>query len=92
VRSSPLIRWESAFGPDADFLRARAARRRGDIAAARIPIGTCLERLPGSEQFAEFAGEIGAVLPPRTRELRAQHTAVQSLLAQAYSGGQVSSD
>ena len=44
-------------GPDADFMRARAARRRGDIGAARTLIGTCLERLPGNQEFAEFAEE-----------------------------------
>ncbi len=79
-------------GPDADFMRARAARRRGDIAAARKLIGTCLERLPGRQEFAEFAEEVGAALPPRAREMRAERAAVQVQLARAYQGGRVSSD
>lgn len=79
-------------GPDADFMRARVARRRGDIGAARTVIGTCLDRLPGSQQFAEFAQEVGADLPPRAREIHAERVAVQAQLAQAYRGGLVSSD
>ena len=79
-------------GPDAGFLRARAARRRGDIGAARTLIMMCLERLPGSQQFAEFAEEVGADLPPRAREMRAERAAVQVQLARAYQGGPVSSD
>jgi malate synthase len=52
----------------------------------------CLERLPGSQQFAEFAEEVGADLPPRAREMRAERAAVQAQLAQAYQGALVSSD
>jgi hypothetical protein len=73
-------------------MQARAARRRGDIDAARTLIGTCLERLPGRQEFAEFAEEVGAALPPRARDMRAERAAVQAQLAQAYRGGQVSSD
>lgn len=79
-------------GPDADFMRARAARRRGDIDAARTLIGTCLERLPGRQEFADFAEEVGADLPPRAREMRAERAAVQARLARAYQGGPASSD
>ena len=54
---------------------ARAARRRGDIDAARTLIGTCLDRLPGRQEFAEFAAEVGAdlgaVLPRPDRRLQA---------------------
>jgi hypothetical protein len=50
--------------------------RRGDIDAARTLIETCLERLLGSQQFAEFAEEVGAALPPRAREMRAERAAV----------------
>ena len=64
----------------------------GDIDAARTLIGTCLERLPGSQQFAEFAEEVGAALPPRAREMRAERAAVQTQLTQAYQGRQISSD
>lgn len=91
-RAERLANHPAFEGPDADFLRARAARRRGDIDAARTLIETCLERLPGSQQFAEFAEEVGAVLPPRAREMRAERAAVQAQLAQAYQAGRISSD
>jgi hypothetical protein len=78
-------------GPDADFMRARAARRRGNIGAARTLIRTCLDRLPGSQEFAAFAEEVGADLPLRAREMRAGRAAVQAQLAQAHRDGQVSS-
>jgi hypothetical protein len=90
-RAERLANHPAFEGPDADFLRARAARRRGDIDAARTLIGTCLERLPGRQEFAEFAEEVGADLPPRAREMRAERAAVQVQLARAYQGGPVSS-
>ncbi len=91
-RAERLANHPAFEGSDADFMRARAARRRGDIDAARTLIGTCLERLPGRQEFAEFAEEVGADLPPRAREMRAERAAVQAQLAQAFQGGQVSSD
>jgi len=91
-RAERLANHPAFEGSDADFMRARAARRRGDIDAAHTLIGTCLERLPGRQEFAEFAEEVGADLPPRAREMRAERAAVQAQLAQAYQGGQVSSD
>jgi hypothetical protein len=90
-RAERLANHPAFEGPDAEFMRARAARRRGDIGAARTLIMMCLERLPGSQQFAEFAEEVGADLPPRAREMRAERAAVQAQLAQAYQGGPVSS-
>ena len=91
-RAERLANHPAFEGPDADFMRARAARRRGDIAAARTLIGTCLERLPGTQEFADFAEEVGADLPPRAREMRAERAAVQARLARAYQGGPASSD
>ena len=91
-RAERLANHPAFEGPDADFMRARAARRRGDIDAARTLIGTCLERLPGRQEFADFAEEVGADLPPRAREMRAERAAVQARLARAYQGGPVSSD
>ena len=79
-------------GPDADFMRARAARRRGDIATARRLIETCLEQLPGSQEFAEFAEEVGAALPPRAVQMRAERAAAEALIAQAHRDGRLSSD
>lgn len=55
----------TAFGgPEADFLKAQAARLRGDLDEARALITECLKHLPGSTEFAAFAEEVGAEVPP----------------------------
>ncbi len=54
-------------GPELTFMQARLAHRRGDTDAARKLIRACLEELPGHEEFAGFAIEIGAELPPSAR-------------------------
>jgi hypothetical protein len=81
-RGERLANHQAFGGADADFLRARAAQRRGDDAKARTLIGECLARLPGREEFVRFAEEVGAELPPRTREMRAERAAAQALLDQ----------
>jgi hypothetical protein len=91
-RAGRLANHPAFEGPDADFMRARDARRRGDTVAARRLIGTCLEQLPGSQEFAEFAEEVGAALPPRAIQIRAERAAADALIAQAYRDGRVSSD
>ncbi len=55
-------------GPELAFVQARLAHRRGDTYAARKLIRDCLEDLPGHEEFAGFATEIGAGLPPHARQ------------------------
>lgn len=50
-------------GPEADFLKAQAARLRGDLGEARTLIAECLSQLPGSTEFAAFAEEAGAEVP-----------------------------
>ncbi len=50
-------------GPEADFLKAQAARLRGDLDEARTLIAECLKHLPGSTEFAAFAEEVGAEVP-----------------------------
>ena len=52
-------------GPERTFLQARLARQRGDGDAARELISDCLRHLPGHQDFAGFATEVGARLPPR---------------------------
>ncbi len=42
-------------GPDATFLRAQIAGHSGDLGQARKLIAGCLEELPGSQEFHEFA-------------------------------------
>jgi hypothetical protein len=91
-RADRLANHPAFEGPEADFMRALAARRRGDIGTARTLIGTCLERLPGKQEFADFAVEVGADLPRRAREMRAERAALKVQLAQAYQAGRLSSD
>ena len=52
-------------GAELTFIQAKLAHRRGDTDAARKLIRDCLEDLPGHEEFAGFATEIAAELPPR---------------------------
>ena len=48
--------------------RTRLVRQRDDLDAARMAIEDCLQQqLPGHRGFANFAAEIGADLPQRTR-------------------------
>lgn len=47
-------------GPDRTFLQARRARQRGDTAAACKLISDCRRKLPGDQDFARFAAEVGA--------------------------------
>lgn len=66
-------------GTDADFLRAQAAQLRGDLDEARTLITKCLETLPGSTQYAEFAEEVGAEFPPRAREIHGRRRLTPSM-------------
>jgi len=50
-------------GPELKFIRARLAQLRGDTGAARTLIQECLAKLPGHDEFADFAVQIGAELP-----------------------------
>lgn len=58
-------------GPQVTYLRAQIAQAGGDAAASRKLIADCLEELPGSTEFHEFAAEIGAALPPRAYKIAA---------------------
>lgn len=50
-------------GPEQAFVRARIAHRRGNTDAARDLITGCLRKLPGHNDFRDFAMEIGAPIP-----------------------------
>ena len=67
-RLDRLARHSVLGSPELTFVRAKLAHRRGDTDAARKLIRDCLEDLPGHEEFADFAAEIGAELPPRARQ------------------------
>jgi hypothetical protein len=54
-------------GPEIVYLRARVAHRRGDTGRAHALMHECLDALPGHREFLDFAAEIGAPLPERTR-------------------------
>jgi hypothetical protein len=70
-------------GTDAEFLRAQAAKLRGDLDEARLLIAKCMESRLGSMEYAEFAEEVGAELPQRTREIREQQKAAWKLIEDA---------
>jgi uncharacterized protein YfiM (DUF2279 family) len=56
-------------GPELVFLRARLAHQRGDVARARDLMHENLQRLPGHQQFLDFATAIGAPLPPHAQRI-----------------------
>jgi hypothetical protein len=62
-------------GPELTFLHARIAGRRGDVAQAATLVTECLKELPGDQAYLDFAVEVGAALPPRAREIRAERAA-----------------
>jgi hypothetical protein len=64
-----LVASPALGGPEFAFLRARIAERRGDTAQAAALVTECLKELPGSQEYQEFAMEVGAPLPPRAREM-----------------------
>ena len=78
-------------GPELTFLRARIAERRGDVAQAATLVTDCLKERPGDQKYLDFAVEVGAVLPPRAREIRAERAAAEALIAQAHRDGRVPS-
>lgn len=68
-RLDRLASHRALAGPELTFVQARVAHLRGDLAGARTLAHDCLEDLPGHSGFAEFAAEIGAGLPSRSREI-----------------------
>jgi hypothetical protein len=50
-------------GPEQTFLCARLAHRRGNTDVARDLTAQCLQKLPGHNDFREFAAEIDATAP-----------------------------
>jgi hypothetical protein len=59
-----LVNHPALDGPERTFLQARLARQRGDSDAARKLISGCQRHLPGHQDFASFATEVGASPPP----------------------------
>jgi hypothetical protein len=56
-------------GPELVFLRAQLAHQRGDVSRARDLVHECLQKLPGHQEFLDFAAEIGAPLPPHAQRI-----------------------
>jgi hypothetical protein len=54
------------------FLRAKIAACRGDVAQAAALVTESLKELPGHTGYQDFAVKVGAVLPPRAREMVAE--------------------
>ena len=63
-------------GPELTFLRARIAERRGAVAQAATLVTECLKELPGHQGYLNFAVEVGAELPPRSRELLSERALI----------------
>ena len=59
-RLDRLVSHPALDGTERTFLQARLARQRGDSDAARKLISDCLGHLPGHQDFASFAAEVGA--------------------------------
>lgn len=79
-------------GPELTFLRAMIAERRGDVAQAATLVTECLKEQPGNQEYLDFATDVGAVLPPAARKIRAERAATQALIAHAYRDGRLPSD
>jgi hypothetical protein len=79
-------------GPELTFLHARIAVCRGDVAQAAVLVTECLNERPGDQEYIGFAVEVGAVLPPRAREIHAERVAAEELVPQAYREERVPSD
>lgn len=65
--------------PELTFLRARLARQRGDLSTARDLVHESLRKLPGHQDFLDFATEIGAPLPPQAEQVKARRTQAASI-------------
>jgi len=75
-----LVSHRALAGPQVTFLRALAARGAGDLDSARKLITDCLEELPGSYEFHNFAAQLGVDLPPRARQVADERSYPQSLI------------
>jgi hypothetical protein len=62
------------------------------VAQAATLVTECLKERPGDQEYLDFAVDVGAVLPPRAREIRAERAAAGALIAQAYRDGRIPSD
>lgn len=56
-------------GPERTFIAARTDAARGETDRARDLVAACLKQLPGHRDFIDLAKQIGAELPPRSRDL-----------------------
>lgn len=62
-RLDRLVHQPALNGPEQQYLQARLAHRRGDLAGARHLMQQCLQRQPGHSGFVQFATEINTSLP-----------------------------
>jgi hypothetical protein len=69
-----LVEHPSLGGPELAYLQARLARQRGDEDAARTLIQQCLRKLPGHQDFLDFAAEINAPLPARAQRIATERS------------------
>lgn len=63
-----LVKHPALEGPELTFVAAQLAHLRGQDDRARKLAEQCLSDQPGNTEFADFAVEIGAELPPSARQ------------------------
>ena len=68
-RREQLARHPALGGPELEFLQAQLAYQRGDVSSARSLVQAALQRLPGHQDFLDFASEIGAPRPSRAQQI-----------------------
>jgi hypothetical protein len=68
-RLDRLARHPALGGPELEFLKAQLAHQRGDVSNAHGLVQAALQRLPGHQDFLDFAIEIGAPMPPRAEQI-----------------------
>jgi hypothetical protein len=76
-----LVASPALAGSALNFLRARIAERRGDASRAAALVTECLKEHPGDPTYIEFAVEVGAELPSRSREVAAERARIATYIA-----------
>ena len=76
-----LVASPALAGSALSFLRARIAERRGDASQAAALVTECLKEHPGDPAYIEFALEVGAELPSRSREVAAERARLATYIA-----------
>jgi len=79
-RLDRLVDHPALGGPELVFLRARLAHQRGDLTNARDLVHEGLQRLPGHQEFLDFATAIDAPMPPHARQIAEERARFTTLV------------